>query len=212
MKFICFVKLSKIFRTSPHTIINFVPKFARMSEKKSTKKLKIQVLLKEVQSENMEKAKAALQSLKTHGDVSVIEPLLLFQASPEGKEMKFDIHVFLADIHDVKAVPEFMRLLDEPTSTEYRVDLLNVLWNSKLDYSEHISKFVEMAVEGDFLIALECLTIIENLAGPFEEEAIIESQLSLGQYATHPTKSEQKDQLISDIAVVIQAIERSIDG
>jgi len=212
VKFICFVKLSKIIRTSPHTILNFVPKFVRMSEKKSTKKLKIQVLLKEVQSENMEKAKAALLSLKTHGDITVIEPLLTYQASPEGQRMKVDIHVFLSDIYDVKAVDEFIRLLDDPSSTAYRVDLLNVLWNSKLNYSEHISKFVEMAVEGDFLIAFECLTIIENLAGPFDEEAIIESQLSLGQYATHPTKSAQKDQLISDIAVVIQAIEREIEG
>ena len=191
---------------------NFVPKFVSMSEKKDTKKLKIKSLLDEVRTQDTTKAKAALQSLKIHGDISVIEPLLHFQACPDGQEMKFDIHVFLADIHDDKAVAEFMRLLHEPTSSAYRVDLLNVLWNSKLDYSEHISTFVEMAVEGDFLTAFECLTIIENLAGPFDEEAIIESQISLGQYATHPTKSAQKDQLISDIAVVIQAIEREIEG
>lgn len=189
-----------------------MPKFVKMSEAKNGKKLKIQVLLDEVQSDNLEKAKAALQSLKVHGDITVIEPLLRYQLSADGEKMKTEIHIFLADIFDVKAGPEFIRLLGDSSSIDYRVDLLNVLWNSKLNFSEYIDKFVEMAVDGDFLTAFECLTIIENLSGPFDEAAIIESQISLGKYTNHPSKSEQKDQLISDIAMVIQEIERSIDG
>jgi HEAT repeat protein len=187
-------------------------KFLKMAEKKDTRKLKIQTLLNDICLGNKEKALTAIEGLKLHGDESVIEPLIRFNASEDADEVRFEIQTFLADIISKKAVDEFMRVLVKPDMTEHKAAVLNVIWNSKLDFNPHIDTFVKLAVEGDFLVALECLTVIENLSGPFEEEQIIESQLNLTKYKDHPSKAEQKDQLISEIALFIQTIERNLEG
>ena len=183
-----------------------------MAKKENAKKLKTAALLAEVLTATTAKAKVALQSLKTHGDVSIIEPLIRFQGSEDGAELRADIHEFLADVHDDQAIPEFIRIAEEEELTAYRNDVLNILWNSKLDFSGYIDSIVTLAVEGDFMTAMECLTIIENMEGPFEELDIFECHLVLAKYPTHPSKSEQKDVLISDIAEFIQRVEREIEG
>ena len=184
----------------------------RMANKENAKKLKTAALLAEVLTATTAKAKAALQSLKTYGDVTIIEPLIRFQGAEEGAELRADIHEFLADVHDDLAIPEFIRIAEEEDLAPFRNDVLNIIWNSKLDFSGYIDSIVTLAVEGDFMTAMECLTIIENMEGPFEELDIFECQLVLAKYPNHPSKSEQKDRLISDIAEFIQRAEREIEG
>jgi hypothetical protein len=67
-----------------------------------------------------------------------------------------------------------------------------------------LAEFVEIASEGDYLEALECLTIIENLDGPFEEADILEAQLHLKEYLESTTKTDEKSILMSEIALLIK--------
>ena len=60
--------------------------------------------------------------------------------------------------------------------------------------------------------AFECLTIIENLDGPFEENQTLEAQLYLKEYLENEKgKDESRDELISDIAVLIKDFDWGID-
>ena len=92
----------------------------------------------------------------------------------------------------------------DPDNLSIRQILLSTIWNSRLDYSLYLAEFVEMAVEGDYLEALECLTIIENLEGTFEESDILEAQLHLKEYLELGVKDDQKAILISEIALLIK--------
>ena len=58
----------------------------------------------------------------------------------------------------------------ETTGEEQIIRILST-WNLAY-YSTHVADFVKAAVGGNFMVALECLTILENLEGPFEEEAL----------------------------------------
>jgi hypothetical protein len=83
--------------------------------------------------------------------------------------------------------------------------LLSTLWNSKLDYSYYLPEFVEIACEGDFMEALECLTIIENMESAFEERHILEAQLHLKDYMENPSpKDPKKAQIMSEIALLLK--------
>jgi hypothetical protein len=53
---------------------------------------------------------------------------------------------------------------------------------------------------------------LENLEGPFSEEDLIEAQLTLSSYTNHPTKSGQKDELMSDIAIWLRDLEENLEG
>ena len=58
---------------------------------------------------------------------------------------------------------------------------------------------------------LECLTIIENMEGPFMEEDILESQLHLKRYLEgEGQQDKQKAQLLSEIALLIKDINEGL--
>jgi hypothetical protein len=84
------------------------------------------------------------------------------------------------------------------------------MWNSKNDYSDYLPVLVKIAVEGNYLESLECLTIIENLMGPISEEDILESQLFLKVYFENSAQNEQKTILIQEIASILRNMEDNL--
>lgn len=196
----CFVPLSKI---------------QKVSEEKVTqkqKKLKIVKLLSDVHSGIPSKVTAALDSLQVHGDDSIIEPLIQSIDLQTDEKCVAEIIEFLSSLKSTKAVATVMDCLRNPTYAHQQIKILSTIWNSLLDYSEHLSEFIALAVKGDFLVTLECLTILENLDGPFEESSILEAQLLLKDYHedVYP-KDAPKDHLISEIALLLKDMDRSID-
>jgi hypothetical protein len=111
---------------------------------------------------------------------------------------------FFNDLATDGAQEIMMQTIFDPSYIEIRHELLSTIWNSRIDYSNFLAEFVEIASEGDYLEALECLTIIENLDGPFEEADILEAQLHLKEYLESTTKTDEKSILMSEIALLIK--------
>lgn len=116
-----------------------------------------------------------------------------------------EIVEFLSSMKDSSAIDEMMRLLGEARFMSIRQALLTSIWNSPLDYSYYLPDFVDIAVEGNFMEAMDCLTIIENMEGPFEERHVLESQLFLRDYIeSKEQKDPQKQHIMSEIALFIK--------
>jgi hypothetical protein len=58
---------------------------------------------------------------------------------------------------------------------------------------------------------LECLTIIENLVGPFEEKSVFEAHLLLTTTEIDPN-DDKKKALLSEIALKIKEFQQIIDS
>jgi hypothetical protein len=86
--------------------------------------------------------------------------------------------------------------LGEEKDAVLRQKLLTTIWNSKLSYDNHLPFFVMLASTGDFMQALECLTIIENMQGPFEEHELLEAQLLLKEYVEEAKSDDEKKRQI----------------
>lgn len=175
--------------------------------KETKQKIKINRLLEDLKSGNDAKFHAALKALQVHGDIATIEPLVELllndNLTPSNKSALIEL---LSTINLSDAPDEIMRLVKDDNYVQVRPILLGSIWNSKLDYSYFLSDFVEIAVEGDYLDTLECLTIIENLEGPFEERHILEAQLFLRDFieSEGKTKDDRKAVLISEIALLLK--------
>ena len=179
-----------------------------MSEQKISKK--VSQLLADLNSSNPAKVTAALDSLQVYGNFKIIVPLFETIASSTNNQTKKEIIEFLSNLKDSASKKEVISNLQESKFKEIQNQILAIIWNSPLDYSEYLAEFVRIGVENDFLITLECLTILENLEGPFDERSLMESQLLLKEYAEgqHP-QSAQKDTLISEIAILIKDFDRN---
>lgn len=172
-------------------------------------KVKVKQLIDELTSGNQAKISASIKALQANGDITILEPMVGILLTDISAKTKGEVLEFLSSLKDTSAVDEIMRILKDSNYEKVRQLLLSTMWNSPLNYSYYLPEFVEIAVEGDFMEALECLTIIENLEGPFEERHVLESQLHLQEYAkdTEP-KEPKKAQIISEIAILIKDFDK----
>lgn len=186
-----------------------------MSEEKTTnkqRKLKVVQLLQDVSSGIPAKVSTALDALQVYGDDSIIEPLIRSLDQQSDEKSIAEITEFLSSLKSSSAVTAVMQALHNPEYVHQRVRILSTIWNSPLDYSDYLSEFIALAVKEDFMVTLECLTILENLEGPFEEKSILESQLLLKDYHEGVYgKDSQKDHLISEIALLLKDMDRMTD-
>ena len=69
----------------------------------------------------------------------------------------------------------------------------------------YLADFVLFGIEGDFLDALEVITLVENFETVAPESSILESQLLLTEYFGQTEKrDEQKDAILTDLAMLLK--------
>lgn len=181
-----------------------------MAEKKK-KVDKLKQIMLDLASTEETKISRAIKALEAHGNSTVIKPLaekLLVGVSEKNEK---EIVELLCSLKDSSVTAEMMDVIEDERYRPIRLTMLSTVWNTKVDFSDYIDEFVEIAVHGDFMETLDCLTIIENMEGPFMEENILESQLHLKNYLESDSeKDAQKSQLLSEIAIVLKDINRNL--
>jgi hypothetical protein len=180
-----------------------------MSQSKPNKKL--QQILLDLGSKDDKKIAKAIKAMEAHGNSSVVKPLadtLLTDLSDKNRAAIIEL---FSSLKDTSAAVEIMDIVGDEKYITIRPVMLTTIWNTKVDFSDYIDEFVEIAVKGSLMEALDCLTIIENLEGPFMEENILECQVHLKDYLEDDLpKDEQKAHLLSEIAILIKDMDRSL--
>ncbi len=176
------------------------------------KKVKLNEAMKQFQQGSPTDALSALKVFELQGEISIL-PIVFNQLRACDLVLEKAILAFLADIQKPEAVEVMVNFLGEEKDAVLRQKLLTTIWNSKLSYDKHLPFFVMLASTGDFMQALECLTIIENMQGPFEEHELLEAQLLLKEYVEEAkSEDEQKRQIMSEIAWFIKEQNDGIDA
>ena len=169
------------------------------------KQEKINTLLSELKSDTIVKIKTTLDALELIGNETVIYPILRLLNPTEDHNEKNQLLIeFLCTIKDSAIKETIIDSLSEEEFKSIRNKVLSVIWNSPLDFSEYLDLFVRIAIEGTFMESLECLTILENLEGPFEEEQLMEAQVILSSLKDQKF-DPKKSTIVSEIALLIKS-------
>ena len=175
------------------------------------KQQKLNQILTDLYVKDTKKVSKAIKALEAHGDSSVIKPIAKRLLEDISEVNEQELIELLSSLKDTSVVVEIMEVLGDKQFLPIRQKVLSTVWNTKVDFSDYIDEFVEIAVQGDFMEALDCLTIIENLEGPFMEENILECQLHLKRYLeSNPPKDDQKAHILSEIAIQIKDINEQL--
>ena len=173
----------------------------RKNQKKLTEAFEL------LQKNDLNSLTAALNIYMEHGQVTILPELFKVLESRERTQQQAIVG-FLSDVKETDATAAFINYLTEQTDAENRKLVLSAIWNSKLPFDEHLPFFVMLASQGDYLEALDCLTIIENMSGPFDE-----SQLLLKEYIEERApQSDQKAQIMGEIAWFVKEQNEGIDA
>lgn len=181
-------------------------------ENTANKNTVIKSILEDLNSGSVTKIKKALKALQVNGDASVVYPIVNLLKSNVSDEINLEIVQLLSDLKDTSVKSDIISILNNDDYISIRQQLLTSIWNCKIDYSEFIADFVGIACESNFMEAFECLTVLENLEGPFEERHILECQLHLKEYIeSNKAVDEQKSHVMSEIAQLIKSFDLDTD-
>jgi|SRR5690554_34561 len=172
------------------------------AERAAERKTKVNAILKDINTGQEKKIISGLKALKVNGDDGVIVPIIDVWNKGVSPAAEKEIITFLGDIKSTSSTQPIMDVLLDDTYANIHLPLLTTIWNTKVDYSEYIVDFVSLAVQYDFLVALECLTIIENMEGPFEEHHILDAEIILREFAE--SHNEKKNQEEKKVAMVLE--------
>jgi hypothetical protein len=184
------------------------------AERADESRTKIKSILKDINTGDEKKIIEGLKALKVNGDDNVIVPIIDVWNKGVSPTAEQEIITFLGDIKSTTSVQSIMDVLLSKEYNKIHIQLLTTIWNSKVDYSEYIVDFVSLAVQYDFLVALECLTVIENMDGPFEEHHLLDAEIILREFAEkhneEKTEDEKKVQMILDISKLVKSFDDQV--
>jgi hypothetical protein len=168
-------------------------------------KLKINTLLNDLKSKDKVKVAGAIKAFAVHGHATIIEPIMEVWRSGLPAENEALVIDLLQSLKDTSTIEPLMEAFNDPANVQLRRQLVSTFWNSKLDFSDYLADFVLFGIEGDFLDALEVITLIENFETVAPESAILESQLLLTEYFGQTEKrDDQKDAILTDLALLLK--------
>ena len=150
-----------------------------------------------------------IKFLEKNGKVEYLSKIIgLLNKISDARKAK--VFSFLSKLKQKDAAPIMMEIVKDENNKAFQDLILNSFWNSSIDYSAFFSDFVEISCKGLYMTALECITILENLNGPFNEEQVLEAQLHLKNYLENKKNNDEKDPLISEIAIFIKTINEQL--
>lgn len=166
---------------------------------------KLTTLASDLRSGDEKKISAALKSLQVHGEASIIAVLLEIWRTGLSAQNERDMKELLVGLKDTSTITPLIEGFRATDNREFQRKLLNIFWNSKLDFSPYLSDFIVFAIEGDFMDCLESLTVIEQFESTVPESAILESQLLLKEYFSKDDRLEEKKyQLLQEIMILLK--------
>lgn len=183
-----------------------------MAKKETAKDKKVKDLLSQLSSSDTSKQLKAVKSLKIHGNESVIEPLVqVLSSDKSSQDLKDEIAELLNTLKSTKAPEQIIACLNKKEYAASHQLLLASIWNSGLDYRDYLGDIATATVNGDFMSAMECITIIENIDGTLTEDQIMDALLVFKSYLVDSRDEDNsKNELIKEIVLTLQNINDSL--
>jgi hypothetical protein len=176
---------------------------------KEEKELRFKELSKALKSKDPLELRNTLKEIEDEDDVRLIKPLIALGKRNKNEEINLKISQLLFDLKLTKGHSIILNELKNMEPNPFRSVLISTIWNANIAAMDHLEMLVKLAVEGNFLEAIECLTVIEETEGVIEEEQVLESILMLKEYLSIPeNKDSDKTTIIQDILLKVEEIER----
>ena len=124
---------------------------------------KQQEILQKIQSADPTQIAEAIQEIKENGDLSIAKIILDTLPTIQDLHTRTTLINLLADIKENAFKEVLINQIQTTTDPNTKIELLRIIWESSLNYSEHLSLFLDILQHEDFTIAFEASTVVENI-------------------------------------------------
>jgi hypothetical protein len=161
-------------------------------------------LLKQLQSKDASQVIKALNKLEKAGNVKDLPDIIRIMAQSTEPKLVYEFSAFLANIRSKEAPAVIAKFLTDPDCANIRVDLTRSCWESQLDYSPHLMLFARMFIAGDYILALEAFTVIENTCLDRQVSHKVLNEVTTLIRNSLPDQPETKQRLTKELIQVLE--------
>lgn len=144
----------------------------------------------------------ALQKVRESGNCRVLAPILQLLHDTDESNVEAKIVELLFDLRNQDCAPILIEALQDEELEHYHNFFIAAFWQSPIDGSEYLSEFIDAAIKGDYMVCLECLTVVENFDTTFSSQEILECDADLTE-AIMEEQNMDKQTLLEELKVII---------
>jgi len=161
-------------------------------------------LLKLLESKDPAVAIKALNKLEKAGSINDLPGIIRVMAGITDHQVMNVFTTFLANIRSKGAPAVLVEFLADPEFSKIRTELTRSCWESQLDYSPYLLLFARIFIAGDYPLALEAFTVIENtcLERPVSRNLLTE--ISTLVKNSIPDQPETKQRLVVELVSILE--------
>ncbi|MFM7566041.1 MAG: hypothetical protein ACKO4K_04790 [Flavobacteriales bacterium] len=173
---------------------------------------KLEKLRGELFTQDDEKFQQTIERLMDQGTLDQIPLLFNSYFFNENRIRKHRLFELMASVVKKGAEKTWIQLLKEQTETTARRAIVQIMWNSRLNFAPFLIEIVALACLEDELTGVECLTLIENMESPYTEETIMDAKVKIIECLNQNQQAltESKKKILHEILTRITAQENHI--
>ena len=131
-----------------------------------------QEIIQKIQSEQPDLLAEAIQEIKENGDINMARAILNCLPSIQDSHTKTTLINLLADIKENTFKEVLIQQIQASDHSNVKTELLRIVWESSLNYSDYLPMFLDMILNEEFTVAFEASTVIENMLHHLTSEQI----------------------------------------
>lgn len=157
-------------------------------------------LLADLRSGNDVKVLAALKTTADEGTGEFVLPLLELFRDAQSNEVKNKASELLSSLKVSDAEDVLIEALEDDSFRNMRGSILGFMWSSGFQGADAVDTIVGCALEGDYMTAVEAMTLIDSMTKDPDEEALYQALLEIRSFLD---KHKDSGHEVYDIALSI---------
>lgn len=144
-----------------------------------------------------------LDNLRETGSLTSLETMLERVVSHPSERIRKKIFELIADIKSNSATAIIANFTFACKNKQAQMELISACWQGRLDFSDYLERYIDLAIQGELLLVNEILTLVEeNCEKP--ELTRIESAIAKIKEQLHSFSSEKKLMMV-DLVTILEA-------
>lgn len=157
----------------------------------------VDVIIKDFGASDQTIVLDAIKRNRKYGNNKSFKALLDLLRDTDEPLVETAIIEFLFDLRHQSAADVLIQAIQDEEMSFYHNFLVSTFWQSSIDGSDYLDVFVKVAINGDYMVALEALTVIENFDSAYNEHELLELEAEVQEACDNEDNSDKKQLLVS---------------
>lgn len=163
----------------------------------------VQSILKDFGATDSKIVLEAIKRNRKEGNATSFKALLELLKDTDEPTVEAAIIEFLYDLKDEESIPVLIDAIQDEDYAFYHSFLVASFWQSSIDGADYLEVFVKAAIQGEYMTALEALTVVENFDSAFAQIDLMDYESELNE-AVEEEENEDKKALLISLADVVR--------